>query len=68
MTTIVLDQERPTVVRKVERYKDSSSVHLYIRADEMCSCPVAWSPQPEMYGSYVLYADRGRPTQGFVDS
>jgi hypothetical protein len=44
MTTIVLDQERPTVVRKVERYEDSSSIHLYIRADEMRSCPVAWSP------------------------
>ena len=67
VTAVVLDRERPAVVRKVDRYKYYSSIHLYIRADEMGSCPIiAWPPQSEMYRSYVLYADWGRPSQGFV--
>ena len=37
VTTIVLDQERPTVVRKAERNKDYGAVHLDIGADQMGS-------------------------------
>jgi hypothetical protein len=44
VTAIVLNQERPTVVRKAERNKDYGTVHLDVGADQMDSWLIAWPP------------------------
>jgi hypothetical protein len=67
ITAVVLNQEGPVIVRKVKGNKDGCPIHLDICSDEMRRHPLAWPPQSEMHGAYVLYANRGRPSQNYVD-
>jgi len=66
VTALVLNQERPAIVRKVKGNKDGCPVHLDICSDEMGRSPLAWPPQSEMHRAYVLYANGGRPSQQYV--